>query len=77
MGIPIFPYKLLSFGISSFYAGIAAVSGRFIRSALRRNRSIGTLRGYIAMVIVGGMGNMAGAVFGAVFITFLNEGLAP
>jgi len=28
---------------------------------------------YIAMVIIGGMGSMSGAVFGAVFITGLNE----
>ena len=28
---------------------------------------------YIAMVIIGGMGNIPGAIFGATFITLLNE----
>jgi len=37
MGIPIFKYKLLSFAISSFYAGFAGASGRTTWSASRRN----------------------------------------
>jgi len=28
---------------------------------------------YIAMVIIGGLGSITGSIFGAVFITFLNE----
>jgi branched-chain amino acid transport system permease protein len=30
---------------------------------------------FIAMVIIGGMGNIPGAIFGATFITLLNEAL--
>jgi len=30
---------------------------------------------YIAMVIIGGLGSIAGSIYGAVFITLLNEGL--
>jgi branched-chain amino acid transport system permease protein len=76
MGIPIFPYKLLAFGISSFYAGIAgALWAYYTVSITTEPFNLGLSVEYIAMVIIGGMGNMAGAVFGAVFITFLNEGL--
>jgi branched-chain amino acid transport system permease protein len=76
MGIPIFPYKLLSFGISSFYAGIAgALWAYYTVSITTEPFNLGLSVEYIAMVIIGGMGNMAGAVFGAIFITFLNEGL--
>ena len=76
MGIPIFPYKLLSFGISSFYAGIAGALWAFYTVSITTEPfNLGLSVEYIAMVIIGGMGNMAGAVFGAVFITFLNEGL--
>jgi branched-chain amino acid transport system permease protein len=76
MGIPIFSYKLLSFGISSFYAGIAgALWAYYTVSITTEPFNLGLSVEYIAMVIIGGMGNMAGAVFGAIFITFLNEGL--
>jgi branched-chain amino acid transport system permease protein len=30
---------------------------------------------YIAMIIIGGLGSIPGAIFGTVFITLLNEGL--
>lgn len=74
MGIPIFRYKLLSFGISSFYAGVAgAIFAFYMVSITTEPFNLGLSVEYIAMVIIGGMGNMAGAVFGAVFITSLNE----
>ncbi|PKN33535.1 MAG: branched-chain amino acid ABC transporter permease [Deltaproteobacteria bacterium HGW-Deltaproteobacteria-19] len=74
MGIPIFPYKLLAFGISSFYAGVAgALWAYYLVSVTSEPFNLGLSVEYIAMVIIGGMGNMAGAVFGAIFITGLNE----
>jgi branched-chain amino acid transport system permease protein len=74
MGIPIFPYKLLSFGISSFYAGFAgALWAYYMVSINAEPFNLYLSVEYIAMVIIGGMGNMAGAIFGAVFITALNE----
>jgi branched-chain amino acid transport system permease protein len=76
MGIPVFPYKLLAFAISSFYAGVAgALWAYYTVSITTEPFNLGLSVEYIAMVIIGGMGNMAGAVFGAVFITGLNEGL--
>ncbi|MDI9570034.1 MAG: branched-chain amino acid ABC transporter permease [Pseudomonadota bacterium] len=74
MGIAIFPYKLLAFAISSFYAGVAgAVWAYYTISITAEPFNLGLSVEYIAMVIIGGMGNMSGAVFGAVFITGLNE----
>lgn len=74
MGIPVFPYKLLAFGISSFYAGVAgALWAYYLVSITAEPFNLGLSVEYIAMVIIGGMGNMAGAVFGAIFITGLNE----
>jgi len=76
MGIPVFPYKLLAFAISSFYAGVAgALWAYYTVSITTEPFNLGLSVEYIAMVIIGGLGNMAGAVFGAVFITGLNEGL--
>lgn len=74
MGIPIFRYKLLSFAISSFYAGFAgAIWAYYMRSISTEPFTLGLSVEYIAMVIIGGLGSVPGSVFGAVFITGLNE----
>ncbi len=76
MGIPIFRYKLLSFAISSFYAGFAgALWAFYMVSVTTEPFNLGLSVEYIAMVIIGGLGSVSGSVFGAVFITLLNEGL--
>jgi len=76
MGIPIFPYKLLSFALSSFYAGVAgALWAYFTVTITSEPFNLGLSVEFIAMVIIGGMGNMSGAIFGTVFISLLNEGL--
>lgn len=74
MGIPIFHYKLLSFGISSFYAGFAGgLWAYYTISITPEPFTIFLSIQYIAMIIIGGLGSISGAVFGAIFITMLNE----
>ncbi|HPI93986.1 MAG TPA: branched-chain amino acid ABC transporter permease [Deltaproteobacteria bacterium] len=74
MGIPIFRYKLLSFAVSSFYAGFAgALWAYYMRTISTEPFNLGLSVEYIAMVIIGGLGSIPGAIFGAVFITGLNE----
>ena len=74
MGIAIFRYKLLSFGISSFYAGFAGALWAYYMVSITAEPFTLTLSvEYIAMVIIGGLGNIPGSIFGAVFITALNE----
>jgi len=74
MGIPIFRYKLLSFGISSFYAGFAgALWAYYMTSITAEPFTLGLSVEYLAMVIIGGLGSIPGAIFGATFITSLNE----
>ena len=76
MGIPIFRYKLLSFGISSFYAGFAGALWAFYMGSITTEPfNLGLSVEYIAMVIIGGLGSISGSVFGALFITLLNESL--
>ena len=76
MGIPIFRYKLLSFAISSFYAGVAgALWAYYMISITTEPFNLGLSVEYIAMIIIGGLGSIAGAIYGALFITGLNEGL--
>ncbi|HPC85934.1 MAG TPA: branched-chain amino acid ABC transporter permease [Smithellaceae bacterium] len=74
MGIPIFRYKLLSFAISSFYAGFAgSLWAYYMVSITTEPFNLALSVEFIAMVIIGGMGNIPGAIFGATFITVLNE----
>jgi branched-chain amino acid transport system permease protein len=74
MGIPIFKFKLLSFAVSSFYAGYAGgLAAYYIGSISPEPYTLLLSVEYIAMIIIGGLGSIPGAVFGAIFITLLNE----
>ena len=74
MGIPIFRYKLLSFAISSFYAGFAGgLAAYYIGSITPEPYTLMLSVEYIAMIIIGGLGSIPGSVFGATFIIMLNE----
>ena len=74
MGVDLFKYKLTSFGVSSFYAGVAgsllAYQARFISP---ENFPITLAIDSLAMIIIGGMGSILGAILGAIFITGLPE----
>jgi branched-chain amino acid transport system permease protein len=74
MGVRVYKYKLLSFGISSFYVGVAgsllAYQARIISP---ENFPITLAIDYLGMIIIGGMGSILGSIFGAVFITLLPE----
>lgn len=74
MGIPIFRYKLLSFGISSFYAGFAgALYAFYMVSITPEPFNLWLSIVFIAMIIIGGLGSIPGSLFGAVFIVALEE----
>jgi len=74
MGIPIFLYKLLSFAISSFYAGFAgALYAYYMMSITPEPFGIWLSIEYIAMIIIGGLGSIPGSVFGTIFIVALSE----
>lgn len=77
MGIPIFRYKLLSFAISSFYAGFAgALFAYYMMSITPEPFNLWLSVEFIAMIIVGGLGKIHGSVFGVIFIVSLNEVLS-
>jgi branched-chain amino acid transport system permease protein len=77
MGIPIFLYKLLSFAISSFYAGFAgALFAYYMMSITPEPFNLSLSIEFIAMIIIGGLGKIHGSVFGTVFIVALNEVLS-
>lgn len=74
LGIPLLPYKLLSFAISSFYAGVAGgLFAYFFRAITPESFPLLMSIFFLAAVIVGGMGTLLGSVLGAVFMTLVPE----
>ena len=74
LGIPLLPYKLLSFAISSFYAGVAGgMFAYFFRAVTPESFPLLMSIFFLASVIVGGMGSVLGSILGAVFMTLVPE----
>lgn len=72
IGISIFRYKLLSFAISAFYAGVAgAIFASINRAAIPENFLLLHSILLLAMVMIGGLGRLVGTVFGVIFITLI------
>jgi branched-chain amino acid transport system permease protein len=74
MGINVFAYKLLAFFVCSVYAGVAgSLWATWMRAINPDHFTFMDSIWYAGMVIVGGMGSTAGAVFGTVFLRVLDE----
>ena len=72
IGISIFRYKLLSFAVSAFYAGVAgALFAGLLRTAIPEDYTFLHSIIFLAMVLVGGLGRMVGTIFGVVFVTLV------
>ena len=72
MGIDVGRYKLLSFAVSSALIGLAGAMTAHYRTIVTWERftlDVSVL--YLAMIIVGGLGSVAGSVYGATFMTIL------
>jgi branched-chain amino acid transport system permease protein len=74
MGVDLFRYRLLSFGISSFMVGIAgSLWAHYVLVISDEHFHIWLSVQFLAMIIIGGMGHVLGGIFGAVFMTLLPE----
>jgi branched-chain amino acid transport system permease protein len=77
IGIPLARYKILSFIISAFIAGVAGALYAYLVGHIGPDlytfeKSIR----YVAMIIVGGMATVLGSILGAFFITLLPVGIS-
>ncbi len=69
LGIPVARYKLAAFVVSSMMTSIAGCLFAYYRGFVSAEAfSLFLTIQYVAMVIIGGMGSMLGAVLGAVFV---------
>jgi branched-chain amino acid transport system permease protein len=76
IGVNLTAYKTLSFAISAFYAGIAGGLFGFVLGFFNPepfNLILSII--FLVMIVVGGLGSIAGAVMGAVLITLLQFSL--
>ena len=74
MGVNLLKYKLLSFGISSFFVGVAgALTAYQAKIISPETFPITVAIDYLGMIIIGGLGSILGSIFGAIFITLLPE----
>lgn len=76
MGVNLAKYKVISFVISSFYAGVAGSLYAHHAGFIGPDHFTFFISiEYVIMIIVGGMGTILGAIFGALFMTILPEAL--
>ncbi len=74
MGINLTYYRTLSFGISSFYAGIGgALYAHYLLFVSVEAFNILFSIQFLGMIIIGGLGSVMGSMMGAAFMTLLPE----
>lgn len=74
MGINLTKYRILSFGVSSFYAGIGgALFGHYLGFVSAEGFTILLSIQFLGMVIIGGLGSVMGALLGTIFMVLLPE----
>ncbi|MFE0811702.1 branched-chain amino acid ABC transporter permease [Streptomyces sp. NPDC058848] len=72
MGVPVARYRSAAFVVSSMYAGLAGVLlALSFRRVVPDYFSLLLSVDYLAMIVIGGLGSVAGATAGAVFVTAL------
>jgi branched-chain amino acid transport system permease protein len=73
VGIPMLKTKLLAFGVSSFYCGVAGALWAFLYLGSVEPQAFDLSRSFqlLFMIIIGGMGSVLGSFLGAAFIVLL------
>ncbi|MEW6264646.1 MAG: branched-chain amino acid ABC transporter permease [Thermodesulfobacteriota bacterium] len=74
IGVNLFKYRIISFGVSSFFVGIAgALWAYYITIISDEHFTILLSVQFLAMCIIGGLGHVLGGIFGAIFMVLLPE----
>jgi branched-chain amino acid transport system permease protein len=73
-GIYLLHYKVLSFVVAAFFAGIAgSLYAHFISFVSPDAFTLGSMIDMLFMIVLGGLGSVPGAVLGAIVVTALPE----
>ena len=74
MGINLTKYRILSFGISSFYAGVGgALFAHYLGFVSVEGFDILLSIQFLGMIIIGGLGSVMGSLLGTAFLVLLPE----
>jgi branched-chain amino acid transport system permease protein len=74
MGVNLTKYRLMAFGISSFYAGVGgALFGHYLQFVSVEGFTILLSIQFLAMIIIGGLGSISGTLMGTAFMVLLPE----
>jgi len=74
MGVNLYLYKVLSFFVGCFFAGIGGwLWASYVGSASIDQYSLIDSIWFLAMVVIGGMGSVVGTIFGVCFVEILRE----
>jgi branched-chain amino acid transport system permease protein len=74
MGVPVGRYKVLAFSLACGLAGFSGAIQAFYPDTLTvtwENYEIDKSFLFVAMIIIGGLGSVSGAIYGAAFLTWL------
>ena len=72
MGVNLSRYKLLAFGISSFYTGVSgALMAQYLGHLEPQAFNVSESMSFFVAVIVGGIASVEGSVFGAAFVVLV------
>jgi branched-chain amino acid transport system permease protein len=76
IGVDLTRYKVMAFGISSFYAGISGSLFAYYTTHINPEYfTIFLSVEYLAMIIIGGLGSILGSILGAIFMGLVPEWL--
>jgi len=76
MGIPLARYKIMAFGLSAFYAGVAGcLVAHYQRWIVPGLFDLSLSLAYIAMIVLGGLGTILGSILGALLISGVPHGI--
>jgi branched-chain amino acid transport system permease protein len=74
MGVNLTKYRILSFGISSFFAGLAgALFAHYLEFVSVEGFTILLSIQFLAMIIIGGLGSVYGTILGVIFVLLLPQ----
>ena len=72
MGVQLTKHKVIAFGVSSFYAGIAGAMLATVTGFVEPGTyDLFLSVEFLAMILIGGVGTLAGALMGAAFVVLL------
>jgi branched-chain amino acid transport system permease protein len=76
MGVPEFRYKTIAFAVSSFFAGVSgAVFASFVGRLPPEYWNLALAVEFIAIILIGGAGTIAGALLGTFFVVLMPQNL--